>query len=221
MKFGVPLVPLVALLLPGFLSGMWLSTMVNWRFAPVIFGSLAVAYIWMRIVTSRDDQRLTQMVLKLKLAVTAARRDTNVLAVFTRGNTAAAVRASSATPGQFAPVRIRGVEYHDGDEAEPVPIRAARALGAEVVIAVDVSAYLEKTPAEAPEAWRVRDRRRSALIELERPFADVFIHPDLNYYAGISEAYRRMCIQRGADAARAAIPKIRELLQQSPRLSKP
>lgn len=69
MKFGVPLVPLVVLLLPGFISGMWLSTMVNWRFAPVIFGSLAVAYIWMRIVTSRDDQRLTQMVLKLKLVV--------------------------------------------------------------------------------------------------------------------------------------------------------
>ena len=69
MKFGVPLVPLVVLLLPGFISGMWLSTMVNWRFAPVIFGSLAVTYIWMRIVTSRDDQRLTQMVLKLKLTV--------------------------------------------------------------------------------------------------------------------------------------------------------
>ena len=68
MKFGVPLVPLVVLLLPGFISGMWLSTMVNWRFAPSIFGSLAVAYVWMRIVTSRDDQRLTQMVLKLKLA---------------------------------------------------------------------------------------------------------------------------------------------------------
>jgi len=69
MKFGVPLVPLVVLLLPGFVCGMWLSTMVNWRFAPVIFGSLAVAYVWMRVVTSRDDQRLTQMVLKLKLAM--------------------------------------------------------------------------------------------------------------------------------------------------------
>ena len=57
MKFGVPLVPLVVLLLPGFIAGMWLSTMVNWRFAPVIFGSLAAAYVWMRIVTSRDDQR--------------------------------------------------------------------------------------------------------------------------------------------------------------------
>ena len=69
MKFGVPLVPLAVLLLPGFISGMWLSTMVDWRFAPVIFGSLTLAYAWMRITTSRDDQRLAQMVLKLKLAV--------------------------------------------------------------------------------------------------------------------------------------------------------
>ena len=148
-----------------------------------------------------------------KLAVTAARRDNNVLAVFTRGNTGAAVRASSATPGRFAPVRIRGIEYHDGDEAQPVPIRVARDLGAEFVIAVDVSAYLERMPAEAPEPWRIRDRKRTALIERERPLADVFIHPDLNYYAGISEAYRLMCIKRGEEAARAALPKILELLR--------
>lgn len=69
MKFGVPLVPLVVLLLPGFIAGMWLSTMVNWRFAPVIFGAVIAAYLWMRMVTSRDDQRLTQMVLHLKLAL--------------------------------------------------------------------------------------------------------------------------------------------------------
>ena len=69
MKFGVPLVPLVVLLLPGFVSGMWLSTMLDWRFAPVIFGSLAIAYVWMRVVTNHDDQRLMQMALKLKLAL--------------------------------------------------------------------------------------------------------------------------------------------------------
>ena len=151
--------------------------------------------------------------LKRKLAVTAARRDNNLLTVFTRGNTGAAVRASSATPSQFAPVRIRGVEYHDGDEAQPVPIRAARDLGAALVIAVDVSAYLERTPTTAPEAWRVRDRKRTALIEDERPLADVFIHPDLNYYASISESYRRMCIERGEEAARAALPRIRESMR--------
>jgi len=69
MKFGVPLVPLVVLMLPGFVSGMWLSTMVDWRFAPVVFGSLTVVYVWMRVVTNHDDQRLTQMALKLKLSV--------------------------------------------------------------------------------------------------------------------------------------------------------
>jgi type IV secretion system protein VirB3 len=69
MKFGVPLVPLVVLMLPGFVSGMWLSTMVNWRFAPVIFGSLTACYVWMRVVTNHDDQRLMQMALKLKLSV--------------------------------------------------------------------------------------------------------------------------------------------------------
>lgn len=160
--------------------------------------------------------------LQRKLAVTAARRDNNVLAVFTRGNTGAAVRASSALPGRFAPVRIRGVEYHDGDEAQPVPVRVARELGAKVVIAVDVSAYLERTPSGAPETWRIRDRRRAALIEQERPLADVFIHPDLNYYAGINDAYRLMCIQRGEEAARAALPRIRESMREIPaRLSKP
>lgn len=149
-----------------------------------------------------------------KLAIVAARRDNNELAVFTKGNTAAAVRASSASPGQFAPVRIRGVEYHDGDEAQPVPSRIARELGALVVIAVDVSAYLERTPPSVPEAWKKRDQKRTGLIAAERNLADVFIHPDLDYYASISHAYRLKCIARGEAAAKAALPQIAEALKK-------
>ena len=52
MKFGVPLAPLVVLLLAGFIAGMWLYTLVNWRFAPVIFGTLTVAYAWMRMAVA-------------------------------------------------------------------------------------------------------------------------------------------------------------------------
>ncbi|MEO8101147.1 MAG: patatin-like phospholipase family protein [Betaproteobacteria bacterium] len=151
---------------------------------------------------------------KRKLAVTAAMRGDNALTVFNRGNTAAAVRASSATPGQFAPVRIRGVEYQDGDEAQPVPIRVARELGARVVIAVDVSAYVQAIPADAPAAWATRDRARAAKVAGQAAHADVLIHPDLGYYAGINEAYRRKCIQRGEEAARAALPKIRLALDR-------
>jgi NTE family protein len=153
--------------------------------------------------------------MKRKLAVTATRRSDNTLEVFNRGNTAAATRASSATPNQFAPVRIRGVEYFDGDEAAPVPIRAARMLGAAAVIAVDVSAHVSAIPTEAPTSWSTRDRKRAAMVAAESPFADVLIHPDLGYYASISEGYRRMCIARGEAAARAALPRIREALAKA------
>ncbi len=149
---------------------------------------------------------------KRKLAVTAANRNDNSLMVFNAGDTAAAVRASSATPGQFAPVMIRQVVYQDGDEAEPVPIRIARALGARVVIAVDVSAYEHAIPANVPAEWAVRDRLRAAKIAKQAVYADVMIHPDLGYYAGIREEYRRMCIERGEAAARAALPQIRAAL---------
>jgi NTE family protein len=147
-----------------------------------------------------------------KLAITAATRGDNMLTVFNRGNTAGAVRASSAMPGQFAPVKINGIEYHDGDEAQPVPIKIARDLGARIVIAVDVSAYVSAIPAQAPEQWAVRDRKRASKVAEQVGFADVFIHPDLGYYAGINDNYRRMCIKRGEDAAREALPKIRAAL---------
>ena len=110
-------------------------------------------------------------------------------------------------------MRIRGVEYHDGDEAQPVPSAVARKLGAQLVIAVDVSAYLERTPPQAPDNWRVRDSKRTSLIATERHLADVFIHPDLDYYASISHNYRLKCIARGEAAAKAALPQIKAAFQ--------
>ena len=146
--------------------------------------------------------------MQRRLAVTVATTRDNTLQIFNRGNTGAAARASSATPGQFFPVKIRGIEYQDGDEATPVPIKAARELGAEIVIAVDVSAYVSAIPSSAPDDWRTRDRKRAALVDAEKPYADIYIHPDLGYYAGISDDYRRMCIKRGEDATRAVLPAI-------------
>ena len=88
-------------------------------------------------------------------------------------------------------------------------IRIARELGAHVVIAVDVSAHLETTPASVPEEWRVRDRQRRALIDEEVPFADVYLHPDIGYFAGASEEYRRQVIAITEASVRDAVPRIR------------
>src|SRR3978361_1068409 len=87
----------------------------------------------------------------------AARLPDKSIEVFNVGNTGVAVRASSALPGKFLTTRIRGIECWDGDEATPVPIQAASNLGADVIIAVDVSAYVERTPEGVPQDWRVRD----------------------------------------------------------------
>ena len=134
-------------------------------------------------------------------------------ALYANGVSAAEIERIALTidPAQFIGISSAGLTGH-----------VARELGADVVIAVDVSAYLESTPSAAPETWRVRDRRRSALIEQERPLAAVFIHPDLDYYAGINGAYRRKCIQRGEETARAALPKLRESIRATlEHISKP
>src|SRR5208337_4950834 len=63
--------------------------------------------------------------------------------VFGKGNTGTAVRASCAIPGIFRPVQIADRMYIDGSVVSPVPVDAAKRFGADIVIAVDVSAFME------------------------------------------------------------------------------
>ncbi len=137
------------------------------------------------------------------------------MVLFNRGDTGLAVRASGASPGQFEPVRIGSDMYVDGDEESPVPIRAARRLGAKVVIAVDVSAYVADTPPGVPEQWREKDARRARQVESEAPAADILIHPDIGYYAGHDEAYRHRVIAIAERVAREKLPEIRAVLARA------
>jgi NTE family protein len=148
------------------------------------------------------------------IAVVAMREHDREPEVFSAGNAGVAVRASAAIPRAFPVATIRGVRYVDGDEWTPVPIRVARSLGADVVIAIDVSAHLERTPAEAPRDWQARDQFRAGQIAAERREADVFIHPDLGYYASVSSEYRRRSIAIAAAATRERLPEIRAALAQ-------
>jgi len=153
--------------------------------------------------------------LPMRFAVAATRMRDRELVIFNRGDTGLAVRASSASPGQFEPVRIGSETYVDGDEASPVPIRAARQLGARVVIAVDVSAYLETTPPGAKPEWVVKDQRRARQVSAEAPQADVVLHPDIGYYAGHTEEYRRRVIAIAEEYTRREMPRIRAALAKA------
>ncbi len=159
------------------------------------------------LVSKHVGGRLIEQ-LPIAFAAAVTRQRDAALVLFNRGDTGAAVRASGASPGQFEPVRITGESYVDGDLASPVPIRAARRMGARVVIAVDVSAYAENTPAGVPAEWIRNDARRAQQVAREAPEADVLIHPDIGYYAGGSEQYRHRVIAAAERAARAQLPAL-------------
>ena len=147
--------------------------------------------------------------LRMPFAVTATRLRDNKQVLFNHGDTGLAVRASSASPGQFTPVQFAGEMYVDGDESSPVPIRAARSLGAKFVIAVDVSAYESSTPPNAPREWVEKDARRTKQVAAEAPQADVLLHPDIGYYAGHDKEYRDRVIAAAERYTRQQIPAIR------------
>jgi NTE family protein len=153
--------------------------------------------------------------LRTPFVAAATRVSDGKLALFNHGDTGLAVRASSASPGQFEAVRVGGEYYVDGDEAAPVPIRAARALGARVVIAVDVSAYASDTPPGVPVEWVTKDARRARQVSKEAPQADVLLHPNIGYYAGYKEEYRRRVIAAAESYARWELPAIRAAFERA------
>lgn len=147
--------------------------------------------------------------LPTRFVVAATRQSDGKLALFNHGDTGLAVRASAASPGQFEPVPIGNEFFVDGDEAAPVPISAARSLGARLVIAVDVSAYEKDTPPSAPQSWRDKDLRRARQVAAESSQADVILHPNIGYYAGHDEDYRRRVIEQAEKYTRGMLPAIR------------
>ena len=154
-------------------------------------------------------KRLEQLPKEMAIVSTDVKTGTAV--VFNRGDTGLAARASSAIPGRFQPVTINGRDHLDGDLVSPVPMRVARELGADVVIGIDVSAYLEDTPTDKgfPVDWITTGTMRKTMVDHEARYADVLIHPNIGYYAGWSDAYKKRCFAIGERETLAAMPKIR------------
>jgi NTE family protein len=129
---------------------------------------------------------------------------------FSRGDAGVAVQASSAIEGRFAPVRIRGELHADADLVMPLPVRLARTFGAVRVLAVDASAHEDRAPPSAA-AYREADLRKRALTRPDAEAADLVLHPDLGYWAGIDREYRERLIGIGYRDTLAQAPALRAL----------
>jgi len=152
--------------------------------------------------------------LKLPYAAVATQLETGQRMVFVRGNTGEAVRASCSVPGVFEPVEIRGRHYVDGGVVSPIPVDAARQLGADFVIAVDISAAPSGSNPQGMlnivgQSITIMGRQLAAQ-EIAR--ADVVIRPDLSGIGPTDFEQKNLAILAGEKAALAAIPAIRARL---------
>lgn len=135
--------------------------------------------------------------------------------LFRSGNTGQAVRASSAVPGVFEPVRIGSREYVDGGLVAPVPVQYARQMGADVVVAIDISSepLSEGQGGQLQILLKTFTIMGRSISQYELKGADVVLRPAL---AGVSSAdfgNRERVIAAGQAAMRQALPRIRALLQ--------
>lgn len=158
-------------------------------------------------VQNRPIERLNRT-----LAVVATDLQSGEMLVFRSGDTGLAVRASSSVPGIFQPVQLRGREYVDGGLVSPVPVKTARELGADIVIAVDIS--------DKPKQGKLRDSidvlmqtftimsRVVAGEELKQ--ADVVVSPDISNLNSANFESRNYAIIEGEKAGLAAVPRIQQ-----------
>jgi NTE family protein len=155
--------------------------------------------------------------LKKRFAVVATDLNSGESILFRTGNTGMAVRASATVPGVFRPVSINGHEYVDGGLSSLVPVRSARQMGADVVIAVDISARPGSQPVKGTldillQTFTIMGQN---LARYELKEADVVIRPQVSSVGATDFQARHDAILEGERAAQAALPQIREAIRKA------
>jgi len=153
--------------------------------------------------------------LEIPMAVVATDLDTGDPVVFKQGRLAEAIRASCAFPGLFEPVQIGTRFLADGGLVAPVPTRAARELGAEIVVGVSVGLHDGRRGAPG-NIFQVVSRAVSAAqkhqLEVWERYADLVLRPAVPSIAW--DDFQRIdeAMEAGESVARNALPQIRKLL---------
>lgn len=151
----------------------------------------------------------------IKFAAVATDFESGKPVVFNVGNAGQAVRASASIPNVFQPVVIGSRKYVDGGLSQPVPVSAAKKLGANFIIAVDISARPAKNVSQGMFSYldQTFNVMSQTALHQELGQANVVIKPqvlELGSVGGFDQKQR--AIQLGEQAARAALPEIKRKL---------
>ena len=152
--------------------------------------------------------------MAMPLGIVATDLGSGNAVLFQKGDTGTAVRASSAVPAVFVPVKINGREYVDGGLVSPVPVRYARQMGADVVIAVDISNPPEANTADGTlqillQTFAIMGK---SINQYELAGADVVVRPSLVGLKSADFTSRQRAIDAGRAAMLVALPALKARL---------
>ncbi|HEY3596689.1 MAG TPA: patatin-like phospholipase family protein [Paraburkholderia sp.] len=166
--------------------------------------------------TTLDNRPIEKMAKPLGIVATDLKTGQPIL--FQRGNTGIAVRASCSVPSVFEPVKIGEHEYVDGGLVSPVPASFARRMGADFVIAVDISARPETALTQSSfdvlmQTFTIMGQTIKA-YELDK-YADLVIRPNLAAMSGSDFGQRNAAILAGEEAVAKSTPELQRKLAAS------
>lgn len=162
----------------------------------------------------------------IRFAAVATRLDNGKRADFIKGNAGQAVRASCSIPNVFVPATIGGTKYVDGGLVSPIPVQTAKDLGADIVIAVDISA--RPVADKGMNMWGLLDQTINIMgqqsINHELSAANVVIQPKVGHLGTLDLKASNEAILEGEKAAQLKIKTIEGAIAQfkkSPAAFKP
>ncbi|WP_163120965.1 patatin-like phospholipase family protein [Acinetobacter portensis] len=156
--------------------------------------------------------------LKIPMYVVATELQDGKKVVFNYGNTGQAVRASVAIPSMFIPTKIGTDEYVDGGLVSPVPVKTAKDLGADIVIAVDILA--QPTHTETSNIWGLFNQNinimQKHLAQEELKYADIVIQPDLREKVHIFDVSgREETMSVGREATMNKVLELNQIIEKA------
>jgi NTE family protein len=186
------------------------STLADWSLSSrgVIKGEALQKYV-NKQVGNRGLESMARPV-----GVVATDFESGAAANFVRGDAGMAVRASASIPGVFMATKIGARTYVDGGLSSPVPAKSAKEMGADIVIAIDISAR----PGKPPEGLAATLNQTVSIMgqnlrnEELKAYADVVIHPNLDHIAGTDFKSRTISINEGEIATQQSMAQIKAVI---------
>ena len=155
--------------------------------------------------------------LAIPFRAVATDLETGMAVVLERGNLASAMVASMAVPALFPPVEHGGRLLVDGGVSNNVPVNVARAMGADIVIVVDISTPMmskddiESFTSVIDQLMLIMTNRNSAAQLATLTNQDILIRPELDDI-GFADFERSLeAVPKGTESAQRALPQLQKI----------